>query len=216
VPRCEPRDRRIRAGRSPRSPPRRRWWSERSCATVPKNTNALSGRGTPKRALLRSTPTTSRELVEVLWSPRDHRDHLYRASMSPATRDVKLFLEPLPRSWECRLQPSLRASALSTPRTSLLPPQLGGARYGFTGDRRSSGNRAGRGPPSIARRINVAVRHPSLRAAWLMMTVPLPSGEKGAAQSLIRAEAQVVIRAHPRTPPRRSTAKKSVSSFHTW
>ena len=62
---------------------------------------------------------------------------------------------------------------------------------------------------------NVAVRHTSLRAAWLMMTVPLLTGEKGAAQSLPRAEAHVLIRAHPRTPPRRSTAKKSVSSFHT-
>ncbi len=50
----------------------------------------------------------------------------------------------------------------------------------------------------------------------LMMSVPLLMGEKGAAQSLRRVEAQVVIRAHPRTPPRRSTAKKSVSSFHTW
>ena len=30
--------------------------------------------------------------------------------MSPATRDVKLFLEPLPRSWECRL-PSLICTA---------------------------------------------------------------------------------------------------------
>ncbi len=124
---------------------------------------------------------------------------------------------PCWRAWQCRLQPSLRASALSTLCTSLLPPLVrGGSRYGFTGDRRSSGNCAGRGPLSISRFINVAVRHTSLRAAWLMMTVPLPTGEKGAAQSLIRTEAQVVIRAHPRTPPRRSTAKKSISSFHTW
>jgi hypothetical protein len=71
-------------------------------------------------------------------------------------------------------------------------------------------------PLTLGNLINVAVRHTSLRAAWLMMTVPLLTGEKGAAQSLIRAEAQVVTRAHPRTPPRRSTAKKSVSSFHTW
>jgi hypothetical protein len=56
---------------------------------------------------LNSAPTTLREVVEVLWSPRDHRDHLYGASMSPATRDVKLFLEPLPRSWECRLPPPI-------------------------------------------------------------------------------------------------------------
>ena len=31
------------------------------------------------------------------------------SSMSPATRDVKLFLEPLPRCWECRI-----ASPIST------------------------------------------------------------------------------------------------------
>src|ERR1700675_223671 len=143
--------------------------------------------------------------------------------MSSLFRDLSHWV-PLRRPYilllgseECRLQPSLRASALSTPCTDLLPPSIRGAsRYEFTGDRQSWSNCAGRGPPSIARRINVAVRHTSLRAAWLMMTVPLPTGEKGAAQSQIRAEAQVVIRAHPRTPPRRSTAKKSVSSFHTW
>jgi len=46
-----------------------------------------------------------REMAEELRSPRVHHDHLYGASMSPATRDVKLFQEPLPRSWECRTQP---------------------------------------------------------------------------------------------------------------
>ncbi len=71
-------------------------------------------------------------------------------------------------------------------------------------------------PLTLGSLIDVAVRHTSLRAAGLMMTVPLPTGEKGAAQSLIRTEAQGVTRAHPRTPPRQSTAKKSVSSFHTW
>ena len=53
----------------------------------------------------------------------------------------------------------------------------------------------------LGRGINVAVRHPSLRAAGLMMSVPLPTGEQGAAHSVRRAEAQGVIRAHPRTPP---------------
>jgi hypothetical protein len=71
-------------------------------------------------------------------------------------------------------------------------------------------------PLTLGNLIDVAVRHTSLRAAWLMMPVPLLTGERGAAQSLPRAEAHVLIRAHPRTPPRRSTAKKSVSSFHTW
>ena len=51
-------------------------------------------------------------------------------------------------------------------------------------------------PLTLGNLINVAVRHTSLRAAWLMMPVPLPTGEKGAAQSRMRAEAQIVIRAH--------------------
>jgi hypothetical protein len=50
-------------------------------------------------------------VAEVLVTP-DHRDHLYGASMSPATPDVKLFLKPLSRSWECRLL-SLICTALA-------------------------------------------------------------------------------------------------------
>lgn len=43
----------------------------------PKNTNALSGQVTPKRALPCSAPTESLGVAEALSSPRAHHDHPY-------------------------------------------------------------------------------------------------------------------------------------------
>jgi hypothetical protein len=98
------------------------------------------------------------------------------------------------------ITPSLRASALSALCTSPLPPlHLKGMGSTAIVDPRATVPVAI--PRTLGSLINVAVRHPSLRAAGLMMTVPLPTGDQGAAHSVRRAEAQGVIRAHPRTPP---------------
>jgi len=56
-----------------------------------KNTNALSGRAPPERAVLCRTPTESQELAEILWTTGPMRTTFDGSFLSRAARSCQAF-----------------------------------------------------------------------------------------------------------------------------